>query len=739
VAILRRAYRLLTERADFPPEDIVLDPAVLAVATGLEEHRGYAVAFIESVRLLKAACPGALISGGISNLSFAFRGNDLVREAMHAAFLYHAIAAGLDLGIVNAGQLAVYEEIPRDLRDRVEDVLFNRRPDAPERLIEFAAAARGPVARKVVDAAWRAAPVEERLRHALVHGVLDHLEDDLAEARARYPQALDIIEGPLMDGMRHVGELFGAGMMFLPQVVKSARVMRHAVGLLEPELRAGEAATARPRAGGTAASGPRARGRMVLATVRGDVHDIGKNIVRVMLGCGGYEVIDLGVMVPADRILAAAREQAADAIGLSGLITPSLEEMTHVAAEMERQGFHCPLLIGGATTSRQHTAVRIAPAYSGEVVHVRDASLASTALAALLDPQRRAAYVAENRALQEELRRRHAEARERPLVPFAAAAAHKLSLDWRQADLPVPAFSGRRVVAAVPLGTLAEWIDWTFFFRAWDLRGRYPEILDHPEHGPAARGLYKDARILLDEITARGALTAAGVYGFWPAAGDGEDIVLYSDERREGELLRFHMLRQQERKAVGEAHLCLADFVAPRESGRADHVGGFAVTAGIGARELAARYERDRDDYRAIMVKALADRLAEALAEQLHQAARREWGYGREEKLTKGELLAGRYRGSRPAFGYPACPDHSEKFTLFELLAAPAVGITLTERAAMEPAASVAGLYLSHPESRYFNLGRIGRDQVRAYAERKRVTEREVERWLAPYLDYDPQ
>jgi len=732
VAILRRAYRLLTQQAGFSPEEIILDPAVLAVATGLEEHRNYAVAFIEAVRLLKSACPGALISGGISNLSFAFRGNDVIRQAMHSVFLYHAVAAGLDLGIVNAGQLAVFEEIPPELRERVEDVLFNRRPDAAERLSELAAAVRGPGVRREVDLAWRTGSVAQRLQHALVHGVVDYLEADLAEARAIYPRAIDIIEGPLMDALKHIGDLFGTGMMFLPQVVKSARAMRHAVGLLEAQVLAeGDS--------GPAAPAGRARGRVVIATVRGDVHDIGKNIVGVILGCGGHEVIDLGVMVPADRILATAAERQADAIGLSGLITPSLEEMAHVAGEMERRGLQCPLLIGGATTSRRHTAVRIAPECSAPVVHVRDASRVNGVLAALLDGQRRETFLAENRAEQEALRRKHAAARERPLVPFAEACSNKLRLDWAAADLPAPEFAGRRVVVDVPIATLIEYIDWTFFFRAWDLPGRYPRIMDHPQHGAAARELYADAQRLLEEIEQNTAIAARGVYGFWPAAGDGEDIVLYAGERRERELLRFNLLRQQERKASGGAHLSLADFVAPAGSGRSDYIGAFAVTGGIGARELAAKYERDRDDYRAIMVKALADRLAEALAEHVHERARRDWQYGRQENLTREDLLAGRYRGIRPAFGYPACPDHSEKFKLFELLAAPAVGITLTERGAMDPAASLSGLHLAHREARYFAIGRLGRDQVRAYAARKGKRIDEVERWLASHLDYDPE
>ncbi len=771
VSILSRAYRLLTEEVGFAPEDIILDPAVLAVATGLEEHRDYALAFIEAVRLLKSACPGARISGGISNLSFAFRGNDQVREAMHAAFLYHAIAAGLDMGIVNAGQLAVYEEIPEELRERVEDVLLNRRADATERLIAFAATVKGEATRREADLAWRSEPLEERLRHGLLHGVLDYMEEDLTEARQRYERALHIIEGPLMDGMKHVGELFGRGMMFLPQVVKSARAMKHAVGILEPYLRAesealdgpaqdasaqgasaqdvstqdasaqGEEARDREKREQAAAdrAAPGAgRGRMVIATVRGDVHDIGKNIVRVVLECNGYEVVDLGVMVPAERILDAAAEKRADIVGLSGLITPSLDEMVNVAREMARRGLACPLLIGGATTNRQHTAVKIAPVYDQPVVHVKDASLAVSVMGSLLHPEQREGFVRENRDLQETLRHKHAEHQARPLIPFAEAARNKLRLDWESAELPAPAFTGRRVVDNVAVEELIDYIDWTFFFIAWELKGRFPKILDHPEYGPAARDLYKDARAMLAEIVAGDALRARGVYGFWPAAGAGEDIVLYDEDGSGRERLRFNMLRQQEQKPSGGPHLCLADFVAPPESGRSDHVGAFAVTAGLGTRELAERYEHERDDYRAIMVRALADRLAEAFAELLHERARREWGYGRDENLSKEDLIAVRYRGIRPAFGYPACPDHSEKFKLFDLLDAPAVGITLTEHAAMVPAASVSGLYFSHPESRYYNVGRFGRDQVRAYASRKGMSISQVEQWLAPYLDYDP-
>ncbi|HSR24669.1 MAG TPA: vitamin B12 dependent-methionine synthase activation domain-containing protein, partial [Candidatus Eisenbacteria bacterium] len=650
---------------------------------------------------------------GISNLSFAFRGNERVREAIHSAFLYHAIRAGLDMGIVNAGQLAVYEDIPHDLLDLVEDLIFDRRPDATERLVEFARTVSGEGTKRERELSWREGSVEERLTYALVHGVVDFIEEDTEEARQRLGRPLDVIEGPLMAGMQVVGDLFGAGKMFLPQVVKSARAMKRAVAYLEPFMEAEKG-----RAGGG-----RAKGKLVLATVKGDVHDIGKNIVGVVLGCNSYEVVDLGVMVPADRILGAAAEHQADAVGLSGLITPSLDEMVGVAREMERRGMNVPLLIGGATTSKQHTAVRIAPAYSGPTVHVLDASRVVGVVSRLLDPARRPDADRENRELQEQLREQHEGKRRRVLLPLDAARENRLRPSF--ADLPVPAFTGTCVLEP-QLATLREYIDWTFFFHAWELRGRFPAILDHPQMGPAARELYASAQALLDEIERDRLLQARGVYGFWPAHADGDDIVLDDGPR-------FHMLRQQVDHGDERPNLALSDFVAPR----GDHVGAFAVTAGLGAGELAARFEAEHDDYRAIIVKALADRLAEAFAEHLHEVARREW-YEEGPPRSNDELIAERYRGIRPAFGYPACPDHTEKGTLFELLAAERLGIRLTETFAMTPAASVSGVYLAHPEARYFTVGKIGRDQVEDYAGRRGVPVAEAERWLRPNLGYEP-
>ena len=728
VEICERAYRLLTTRAGVAPEDVVFDPNVLAVATGLEEHADYAVAFLEATRRIKARCPGAKVSGGISNLSFSFRGNDAVREAMHAAFLYHAIRAGLDMGIVNAGQLAVYEDVPADLLARVEDVVFNRRADATERLVRFAAGVRGTARTREADLGWRDADVEARLAHALVHGIVDFIEADVEEARQRAARPLDVIEGPLMNGMKAVGDLFGAGKMFLPQVVKSARAMKKAVAYLQPHME-------EERSTGTS------QGRIVLATVKGDVHDIGKNIVGVVLGCNRYDVIDLGVMVPCDRILRAAADEGADLVGLSGLITPSLDEMVFVAGEMRRRKMRTPLLIGGATTSRQHTAVRIAPAFDGSTVHVADASRVVDVVSGLLNPERRAAFDAGNRADQSRLREQFSRRGERKLATYAAARANPFRTDWEAADLPVPAFTGRRQVEPA-LDELTPYIDWTFFFAAWELRGRFPAILDDPAQGAAARELHEHAQELLAEIAAARSLTARGVYGFWPAHAEGDDVVLHAPGTSGGaggaEVVRFAMLRQQESSGDGRPHRSLADFVAPPGAGRTDHVGAFAVTAGLGVEDLVRRCERDHDDYRAIMVKALADRLAEAFAEMLHARVRREWGCAAGEALSSEDLIAGRYRGIRPAFGYPACPDHSEKFKLFDLLDARAAGLDLTENAAMTPAASVAGLYFAHPAARYFTVGRIGADQVAAYAARKRLPIAEAERWLAANLAYEP-
>jgi 5-methyltetrahydrofolate--homocysteine methyltransferase len=727
VEIAERAYRLLVDRAGIPAEDIIIDPNVLAVATGLEEHAAYARSFIEATALIKDRCPGARVSGGISNLSFAFRGNDVVREAMHTAFLYHAIRAGLDMGIVNAGQLGVYQDIPPDLLEHVEDVILNRREDATERLIAFAETVRGDgAAREVASARWREGTVEERLSHALVHGIVDHIEEDTEEARLAYPDPLDVIEGPLMDGMRIVGERFGEGQMFLPQVVKSARVMKRAVALLEPFME-----EARARTGATS------QGKLVLATVKGDVHDIGKNIVGVVLGCNGYEVVDLGVMVPGDQILDAAVEEDADVVGLSGLITPSLDEMVHVAREMERRNMQLPLLIGGATTSKQHTAVKIAPEYSGLVAHVLDASRAVDVVSRVIGTDARDEFLQELRADQEQLREVHAGKASRPMLELAEARARRTPITWAAEDIATPAFTGARTIE-MPVAELIPYIDWTFFFHAWELRGRFPGVLDHPAYGAAARELYANATQLLDRIASEGLVEARGVYGFWPANSDGDDVVLFADPERTNQLTRFPMLRQQRAKADDKPSFSLADFIAPRGTGLADHLGAFAVTAGIGAAELAERFEAEHDDYSAIMVRALADRLAEAFAEMLHQRVRREWGYGADENLSTDDLVAERYRGIRPAFGYPACPDHTEKRRLFDLLGAEDIGITLSESYAMLPAASVSGIYLAHPATRYFAVGPIGPDQVADYAARKGITVPEAERWLAPNLAYEP-
>jgi 5-methyltetrahydrofolate--homocysteine methyltransferase len=709
VSICERAYNLLVDEVGFAPEDIIFDPNILAVATGIEEHAEFAKAFIAALPLIKERCPGVKTSGGISNLSFSFRGNDRVREAMHSAFLYHAIAAGLDMGIVNAGQLVVYEDIEPELLERVEDVIFNRRDDATERLVEYAERVRGEGTRRERDLSWREAPVEKRLEHALVHGIVDFIEEDAEEARQKLARPLDVIEGPLMAGMKVVGDLFGAGKMFLPQVVKSARAMKRAVAYLEPYMEAEK------EAGGA----PRVQGKVVLATVKGDVHDIGKNIVGVVLGCNNYEVIDLGVMVPGDTVLDTALENGADVVGLSGLITPSLDHMVDVAHEMERRGLSLPLLIGGATTSRQHTAVRIAPQYSQPVVHVLDASRVVGVVSDLLDPERRRRLDAENRDDQERLRDQYAERERKPLLPIEEARANRQQLPFD--DLPTPAFTGVRVVEP-ELSTLREYIDWQFFFHAWELKGKFPAILEQP----AARELWDDAQELLEEIVSNKLLQARGVYGFWPAASDGDDVVLADGTR-------FCFLRQQSAYGDSRPNRGLADLVA--QAG--DHIGAFAVTAGIGVDELAARYEAEHDDYRAIMVKALADRLAEAFAEYMHEVARRDW-YETGRKLSSEELAAERYRGIRPAFGYPACPDHSEKRKLFDLLGAESIGIELTESFAMTPAAAVSGVYFAHPDSRYFSIGRIGRDQVEDYAVRKGVPLAEAERWLRPNLAYEP-
>ncbi len=741
VEICARAYRLLTEQAGVDPADIIFDPNVLAIATGLEEHSDYGKNFIEAARLIKQKCPGVKISGGISNLSFSFRGNDVVREAIHSAFLFHAIKAGLDMGIVNAGQLVVYEDIPADLLEHVEDIIFNRRADATERMVTFAEQVKGSATKRATDLAWREATVEARLAHALVHGVVDYIETDVEEARVKYGRPLLVIEGPLMDGMKIVGDLFGAGKMFLPQVVKSARAMKRAVAWLEPFMEAEKALA------GTAQS---AQGRILMATVKGDVHDIGKNIVGVVLGCNSYEVIDLGVMVSCDRILQEALDRQVDMIGLSGLITPSLDEMVYVAQQMQRRGITLPLLIGGATTSRQHTAVKIAPEYQQPVVHVPDASRVVDVVSNLMSKDQRPAFERATRDEQTKLRQQYGTRKDRPTLSYAEARRNRLRLTFEPA---VPAFTGTRTVD-VDLAELVPYIDWTFFFAAWELKGRFPAILDHPEHGKAARDLYEHAERLLQRIVSGKLLRARGVYGFWPAQSDGDDIVLYQSPisgprspgsglqgsadgpRLTAELARFPMLRQQEVIADDKPNRSLADFVAPAESGIVDYVGAFAVTAGHGVDEVVRRFEHEHDDYSAIIVKALADRLAEALAEYLHAQARRDWGF-EEEPLSNDDLLAEKYRGIRPAFGYPACPDHSEKERLFALLDAERIGMTLTESFAMMPAASVSGLYFGHQQAKYFVIQRVGGDQVEEYARRKGVTTAEAERWLRPVLAYE--
>ncbi|HEX2455789.1 MAG TPA: methionine synthase [Vicinamibacterales bacterium] len=734
VSICQRAYRLLTGQAGFDPLDIIFDPNILAIATGLEEHNDYAVNFIEATRIIKATCPGVKVSGGVSNLSFSFRGNDVVREAMHSAFLYHAIKAGMDMGIVNAGQLIVYEDIPPDLLEHVEDVIFNRRPDATERLVQFADTVKGRGAKKELDVAWRQGTVESRLSHALVHGVLDFIDQDVEEARQKYARPLEIIEGPLMDGMKIVGDLFGAGKMFLPQVVKSARAMKRAVAYLEPFMERGGDAKVQPDGSVVTAS---SQGSIVMATVKGDVHDIGKNIVGVVLGCNNYQVIDLGVMVPAAKILDAAIEHDADLIGLSGLITPSLDEMVFVAREMERRGFTRPLLIGGATTSRQHTAVKIAPEYSEPVVHVLDASRAVDVVSRLLGAAK-PDFDAANRAAQSDIREKYATRREKPQLTYQQARANRLQINWDDYEIASPWFVGRRYLDEMPLAELAKYIDWTFFFSAWDLKGRFPGILEHPQYGAAARELYEHGQALLKRIVDEKLLTACGVYAFWPANSADDDIILYTDDSRRTELAVLPMLRQQEVVPDKRPNRSLADFIAPRESGVPDYLGMFAVTAGIGVDDLVRRFEREHDDYNAIMVKALADRLAEAFAEHLHAQARKDWGYGHDERLAVPDLIAEKFRGIRPAYGYPACPDHSEKFKLFELLDAGRQGIILTDHAAMAPAASVSGLYFAHPEAAYFNVGRIGRDQLQSYAKRKGMAIEDAERWLGQNLSYDP-
>ncbi|MEO7600257.1 MAG: methionine synthase [Opitutus sp.] len=742
VRICTRAYRLLVDGLGFPPEDIIFDPNILTVATGIEEHNNYAVDFFEATKIIKESLPHAKVSGGVSNVSFSFRGNNPVREAIHTVFLYHAIRAGLDMAIVNAGMLGVYAEIPQDLRELVEDVVLNRRPDSTERLVKFAddlKATQGGASKTELkeDLAWRNASVESRLSHALVKGIDQFVEADTEEARAltaKYPRPLNIIEGPLMDGMRVVGDLFGAGKMFLPQVVKSARVMKKSVAYLTPFME--EEKRQLVAGGGTA----RPNGKFLIATVKGDVHDIGKNIVGVVLACNNYEVIDLGVMVACDKILTIAKEKNVDVIGLSGLITPSLDEMVHVAKEMKRQGFTVPLLIGGATTSPAHTAVKVAPEYEHGVVHVLDASRVVNVVSALLSPEQKAPFLAEVTARQEKSRIEFADRRnKRPLLSLATARERRQTFDWATVDIPRPEFLGTRVFDPVPLHEIVEFIDWGPFFSAWELHGRYPDILTDNVVGAEATKLFADAQKLLRQIVSEKRYVAKAVLGFWPCNAVSDDIEVYADEARSRVLTNFHMLRQQLEKPANQFNHALSDFVAPRESGRIDYMGGFAVTAGHGVETLAAEFRAVHDDYSAIMAQALGDRLAEALAELMHKRVRDLCGYGRSENLTIAEIIREKYRGIRPAPGYPACPDHTEKPLLFKLLnAEEATGITLTESCAMSPASSVSGWYCNHPDSKYFGVGKIGHDQIQEYAQRKGLTVAETEKWLGPYLDYNP-
>jgi 5-methyltetrahydrofolate--homocysteine methyltransferase len=734
IRVCERAYKILVDQVGFPPEDIIFDPNILTVATGMEEHNNYAVDFINATRWIKANLPHAKVSGGVSNISFSFRGNNKVREAMHSAFLYHAITAGMDMGIVNAGMLEVYEEIDPELKVLVEDVLLNRRSDATERLVDYGEKLKG-VSQAVNEKRaeeWRSGTVEERLSHALVKGIDTYIEIDAEEARVKLGRPLLVIEGPLMDGMGVVGDLFGAGKMFLPQVVKSARVMKKAVAHLTPFMEAEKVAMA------AAGEVVKAQGKIVLATVKGDVHDIGKNIVGVVLACNNYEVIDLGVMVPCEKILERAKAEKADVIGLSGLITPSLDEMVHVAREMERHGFKLPLLIGGATTSRAHTAVKIAPHYSEPVVHVLDASRAVPVTTSLLSDEGKSAFVVQHRADYEALRKAHA-APHLTVVSLDAARARRTPIQWRAEDLPKPAFTGVRVLDNFPLAALRDFIDWTPFFHTWGLKGVYPRILEHEGQGAQARQIFTEANALLDVIIEKKLITARGVYGLFPASAVGDDVELYTDDAREKVLERFHFLRQQSNKEGSEPCRSLSDFIAPKETGLPDHIGAFAVTSGIGLKELCDRFRSQNDDYNAIMAEAIADRLAEAFAECLHKRVRDEWGYGCEEGLSNADLIQEKYRGIRPAAGYPACPDHTEKGQLWRLLDVQAnTGMLITESFAMWPGSSVSGLYFAHPESRYFSLGKIDRDQVADYSKRKGMSGGEIERWLGQNLNYDP-
>jgi 5-methyltetrahydrofolate--homocysteine methyltransferase len=734
IRICKRAYGILVDEVGLPPEDIIFDPNILTVATGMEEHNNYAVDFINATRWIKANLPHAKVSGGVSNISFSFRGNNKVREAMHSAFLYHAIAAGMDMGIVNAGMLEVYEEIEPELKVLVEDVLLNRRPDATERLVDYGETLKnvGTAVSEKKAEEWRSGTVEERLSHALVKGIDAYIEIDTEEARVKLGRPLLVIEGPLMDGMSVVGDLFGSGKMFLPQVVKSARVMKKAVAHLTPYMEEEKAALE--------ASGQvvKAQGKIVLATVKGDVHDIGKNIVGVVLACNNYEVIDMGVMVSCEKILERAKTEKADIIGLSGLITPSLDEMVHVAKEMERQGFKVPLLIGGATTSRAHTAVKIAPHYSEPVVHVLDASRAVPVTTSLLSDDGKEEFVVRHRAEYEALRKSHSAPRQQ-VVSIEVARERRTPIEWRSEDLPTPETLGVQVLDNFPLATLREYIDWTPFFHTWGMKGIYPRILDHEEQGTEARKIFADANTLLDTIIEKNLITARGVYGLFPASAVGDDVEIYTDETRSAVLTKFHHLRQQANREGSEPCRSLVDFIAPKETGLPDYIGAFAVTSGIGLKELCDEFRAANDDYNAIMAEAIADRLAEAFAECLHKRVRDEWGYGRAENLSPAELIQEKYRGIRPAPGYPACPDHTEKGPLWDLLDVEAnTGMKITESFAMWPGSSVSGLYFAHPQARYFSLGKIDRDQVADYAARKDMSVAEVERWLGPNLNYDP-
>ncbi|GAA4101945.1 methionine synthase [Mucilaginibacter panaciglaebae] len=736
IEICKRSYDILVNEVGFPPQDIIFDPNILTVATGLEEHNNYAVDFIEATRWIKQNLPYAKVSGGVSNISFSFRGNNVVREAMHSAFLYHAIKAGMDMGIVNAGMLEVYEEIDKQLLELVEDVLLNRRQDATERLVEYADTVKSKGKEVVRDEEWRKGTVSERLSHALVKGIIEYLDDDVEEARQQYPKPLDVIEGPLMDGMNIVGDLFGAGKMFLPQVVKSARVMKKAVAYLLPFIELEKQRLI--DAGGDVSDSRANAGKVLMATVKGDVHDIGKNIVGVVLACNNFEVIDLGVMVPAQKIIEEAKKQQADIIGLSGLITPSLDEMVHFAKEMEREGFTIPLIIGGATTSRIHAAVKVAPNYSGAAIHVLDASRSVTVCSNLMNKDTRDDYIQGIKNEYEKAREAHANKKsDKRFVTLEQARADKFQIDLDKVA-PKPAFTGTKVFEAFPLAELVPYIDWTPFFHTWELRGSYPKIFEDKFVGTEAKKLYDDAQLLLKEIVDNNLLQANGVIGFWPANAVDDDIELYTDENRTQLLTRIHTLRQQSEKVKGEPYYALSDFVAPKESGVPDYFGGFAVTTGIGCDELVAKYEKEYDDYNSIMVKALADRLAEAFAEKMHELVRKEyWGYAANEDLNSEELIKEEYQGIRPAPGYPACPEHTEKITLFDLLKAEDnAHMHLTEGLAMMPAASVSGFYFAHPQSRYFGLNKISKDQVEDYAVRKNMSVETVERWLGPNLNY---